>query len=255
MRAAIATTQLPAALALLAALAPIAVVAGCLILGIRFGALPDCNPLLDGCVSISATGRAEPSLYLFKPAFTLHAVLLALLWAMSARWLALLSAATVGPLREPPRRETPPCASGLPKRRIAMLALGLLASLSLVLYVTVLGSDTHLYRFMRRFGIYGYFAGTVFAQLMLANIVIALAGMLRQSALRHAGRAMQILAAGPLALGILNLVLKQTLADPDAAENVIEWWAAAMMQAGWLPVAVAWRITRFSWRVDACVRP
>ena len=45
------------------------------------------------------------------------------------------------------------------------------------------------------------------------------------------------------AAGILNLVLKATLADPDPAENRIEWIASILMQAWFFVLLVAWRRT------------
>jgi hypothetical protein len=56
------------------------------------------------------------------------------------------------------------------------------------------------------------------------------------------------------AIGILNLVLKATLADPDPAENRIEWIASILMQAWFFVLFVAWRRTgaRISVQTDEC---
>ena len=235
---------LPLALAVAVALVPAVVVHLSLALGIGAGTLPGCYPMLDGCMSISATGRAQPSVYLFKPAFTLLAAVLAVLWIMTDQWIRLLATnAARGPGGAAGDR-------ALRRRRVSMLALGLTASASLVLYVTMLGSDTELYRFMRRFGIYGYFAGTVFAQILLAGLMLTLAREPGRTALRFPGLAILLLAGCPFLLGALNLALKAVLAEPDRVENAIEWWVAAMMQACWLLVALAWRDTRFTWRIE-----
>ena len=53
------------------------------------------------------------------------------------------------------------------------------------------------------------------------------------------------LALVPFALGILNLVLKATLADSDPAENVIEWIFALLMQCYFVLTFFAWRNSGF----------
>jgi hypothetical protein len=53
------------------------------------------------------------------------------------------------------------------------------------------------------------------------------------------------LATIPFALGILNLTLKATLADPDPAENVIEWIFALLMHIYFVLSYYCWRESRF----------
>jgi len=43
----------------------------------------------------------------------------------------------------------------------------------------------------------------------------------------------------------LNLTLKATLDEPDAAENIIEWIAALMMQTYFVLSWFSWRTTQF----------
>lgn len=217
----------------IAALVPPVTVHLCLLLAMTAGAFPACYPVLDGCASISATGRAEPAVYLFKPVFTVHAVLLALLWTGCARWLVLLG-------------ERPAVAN-------RMAVAGVAAAAALIVYVTFLGSDTAAYAFMRRFGIYGFFVGTVIAQIMLARAMLGAARASGSVALRRFGLWQMALSVAPFCLGALNLVLKAVLDDPDRAENLIEWWVAAMMQGGLLVLALAWRASRFAWHGHASV--
>jgi cytochrome b561 len=67
-------------------------------------------------------------------------------------------------------------------------------------------------------------------------------GML-PSRLRKYATVMLSIGAVVLLLGILNLVLKSTLADPDPAENRIEWVAATLVQLWFFILFVAWRRT------------
>ncbi|HET9664237.1 MAG TPA: hypothetical protein VFP00_08410, partial [Burkholderiales bacterium] len=61
---------------LVIAVLPLAAIAASYAVAVRAGAVPACNPFLDGCTSISATGRYAPASYIFKPAHLLVAVLL-----------------------------------------------------------------------------------------------------------------------------------------------------------------------------------
>jgi hypothetical protein len=154
--------------------------------------------------------------------------LLALLWILSAAWLGQLDAATA-------------------RTRRWIVALGLVGALALVVYVSFLGTTTPVYSFMRRFGIYFYFLGTVLAQLIVAARVAA---VVEPWPLRRIGQYMLACALFPFALGILNLILKSILTDPDAPENAIEWIASLSMQAWFLGLYLAWRRTGFSIRTD-----
>ena len=46
--------------------APIVVVHVCYLLSAHYGYVDKCNPYIEGCTSISATGRHGPSYFLFK---------------------------------------------------------------------------------------------------------------------------------------------------------------------------------------------
>jgi hypothetical protein len=132
-------------LPLLIALLPVCAVTVAYSLAAASELVPGCNPFLEGCTSISATGRYAPASYVFKPAHLLQSVLLAILW-----------------MRLP--RELPVRRRDIEAARIA----GLMAAAALVVYTVTLGSQTPLYEFMRRFGIYFFFAGTLLAQLLSA---------------------------------------------------------------------------------------
>lgn len=191
--------------------------------------IPSCLPYVDGCTSISATGRYPPASYLFKPAMLASAVALLLFWLCSVAWLRALDAAAGRPVRG--------------ARHIAVM--GGIGSLALVLYVTFLGTQEPFYEFMRRFGIYLFFLFTILAQLALALRMVAHAREVADRPLLGTGRVQLALAAVPFVLGALNLLLKAVLADADRAENVIEWIVVVQMQAYFVAAYVAWRQTDF----------
>jgi len=180
------------------------------------GTLPSCIPYLDGCTSVSATGRYPPGDRLFRAIMLPQAALLGLTWYFAVLWLRSLS----------------------PDTRLAkaVLVSGLVGALALILYVTFLGTKEPFYEFMRRFGIYIYFLGTALAQLLLTLA-------LDQSRGR---RALLWLVAVPWGLGVINLVQKSLLSDSGNIENSIEWVASILMQLWFVALYFAWRRTGFS---------
>ena len=131
---------------LLAAALPLVAMFGALWIGIASDTFPPCFPPLDGCMSISATGRKPPGSFLFRAVMLPHALLLAFLWYLTVLWLRSLDADL--------RRST----------TTAILVSGLVGSLALIVYVTFLGTKEPFYEFMRRVGIYFGYLGTALAQ-------------------------------------------------------------------------------------------
>lgn len=206
-------------------IAPVAAATLAYWLGVSHEVLPACMPLLDGCTSISATGRYPPGSFLFRAIMLPQAVVLALLWYLSDHWLNALT--------------------GTERSNRLLLTFGLLGALALVLYVTFLGTTLAFYELMRRFGIYFYFLGTAVAQLTLAVTLLKAATTARADKLRRYALAMLWLCGLPFLLGILNLIFKASLDDPDFMENRIEWISAVLMQVYFVVLYLAWRHTGF----------
>ncbi|MGB7181180.1 MAG: hypothetical protein WA888_03515 [Burkholderiaceae bacterium] len=218
-------------LALITAFIPVVAVHISLVLAISAEAIPACVPYLEGCASISATGRNAPASYVFKPVLTVQSGLLCLYWSLNARWLNLMSTG-----EETQGRSFP-----------VIVLLGYGAATSLIIYVTFLGTNEPFYQLMRRFGIYGYFLGTVLAQIWLALATQRVGKAHGVALCQNIGRLQLVCALFPFLLGILNLLLKAVLpeAQADRYENIIEWVAAAMMQVGIGLTYWSWRATRF----------
>ena len=214
----------PAPIALAAAVIPTVAILAAFYLSAHAGNVPMCNPFIDGCASISATGRQPPGALVFRAVQLPYSVVLAVIWILAARWIGNLSPD-----------------SGRARRWI--LVMGLIGAAALIVYVTFLGTKTPVYSFMRRFGIYFYFLGTVLAQL---SVAIAVFRARPDWQLQGVARWMLGCALFPFALGVLNLVLKSVLENPDPPENVIEWIASLSMQAWFLGLYVAWRRTEFA---------
>lgn len=178
--------------------------------------LPSCIPYIDGCTSISSTGRYPPGDRLFRAVMLPQAVLLAVTWYFTALWLQV----------------THPEAT---KARVTALTAGLLGALALIIYVSYLASNDPFYELMRRYGIYVYFIGTVVAQ-----FAVSLA--MEPSRLRQT---MLAIVSAPFILGLFNFIQKELFSDLNSIENGIEWIVSLLMQLWFLALLVAWRRSRF----------
>ena len=201
-------------LPLLAGLVPIVGVTAAYWLGVRAGVVPDCVPYLDGCTSISSTGRHLPGSLAFRAALFPQAAVLLFVWWFTATWLR---------------------ATGNARYARAILVAGSISALALILYVTFLGSKVPFYEFMRRFGIYLYFLGVGVAQLLTSL-------SLQSSRMRNALLSVALI---PWIIGIANLVQKEVLPQPNNVENRIEWWAALAMQIWFVLLHLRWRDVGF----------
>lgn len=217
-------------------LVPIVTVFTCYWIAIDAAGLPVCNPFLDGCTSVSATGRHPPASYLFKATMLPQSILLATYWVLNVAWLRALQRSAGVPNYSGP----------------TIGVIGVAGSLFLILYVTFLGTEQPFYEFMRRYGVYMYFALNVVAQLILAYKVLPLARQWPRTRLLSLVRAQLVLGWVPFALGVVNLILKAVLEESRPAENRIEWVFAILMQVYFLITYFCWRETRFavSARID-----
>ncbi len=203
-------------LPLITGIPPILGVGLAYVIGVHHGVLPSCVPFIEGCTSISATGRYMPGSMAFRAVMLPQAAFLAILWWVCADWIRQIS----------------------PQSRVsnAVVASGIAGAIALVLYVTFLGTEQPFYEFMRRFGIYFYFLGTVISQFL---VTLAMP----RSRLRIA---MLWVIGTPFLLGLLNLLQKVLLDEPDKLENGIEWTAALLMQVWFVLLYYAWRKSGFA---------
>jgi len=199
------------ALPLVVGIAPVIGVTIAYWLGSRYGVLPRCMPLLEGCTSISATGRYLPGSLVFKATLLPHAAFLLVLWWLAVGWLQQVA----------PRA----------RRHPLVLVFGAIGAAALVVYVTFLGTKEPFYEFMRRFGIYFYFLGTALAQIQLTVVM-------PRSPLRTA---MLWVIGTPFLLGLANLAQKALFDETDILENRIEWISAVLMQIWFVLLYAAWR--------------
>jgi len=219
--------NLPLIVATGCAVLPFIAVHTAFILAADAGQVPWCNPYLDSCTSISATGRQPPASFVFKGVMLPCAMLFAVFWWLQWRWLH--------------------GAGGRTAQLLWMLGLGWLACLGLALYVIVLGEVGDWLRLQRRIGTILFFSFTFLAQLLLAaelrRIPAGIAGGDGEP-VRAAvfGRAMLRTCFLMLCIGVGSVII-QAISDPwhDTVEDAIEWALALLLQVNFLIVSLLWR--------------
>ncbi len=214
-------------LALLAGMLPLL---GTLIaypLSVQLGLVEACNPFIDGCTSISRAARHGLPNHLFRALLLPAAALQALVWLLCSVWL----------------RDSAAPASR-PSRSLGVLPwVGLLAAGFLVLYGTFLGTEGEAYRWMRRYGIVGYFGGTCLAMLLCTR------ALLNSRWRAHASvRLMFVLCLALPLLGLVNALVPLLFGGAalrDAWQNTTEWWGGLIFTLFFFTLAWLWRATRF----------
>lgn len=202
-------------------------------LSVQRGLVPDCNPFVDGCTSISRAARHELPNILFRALLLPAAALQAACWMLCPGWARTLGAAGGRLVR-------------------ALPALGLAAAGFLVLYGSFLGTEGEGYRWMRRYGVVFYFGLTAIGMLVVADV---LHRALRATPGRRAiGRVLLALCAALPLLGLVHVLMPLALPGAmarDALQNVTEWWAGAIFTAFFFALAWAWRSSGFAATLQA----
>lgn len=215
-------------LPLLAGALPVAGIGLAFPIAVGDGHFAACNPLIDGCVSISRAARHGLANHLFRAVLLPAAVLQGAVWCLCAAWLRSLGAP--------------------PSRYARWLApLGLAAAVFLILYGTFLGTEGDWYRWMRRYGVVVYFGFTCLLMLLVGGAVRDAARAVGRH--RRLAQLMLALCLSLPLIGVVNSVAPLAIADPvrlDHFENATEWWGALVFSLFFGLLAVAWRRTGYA---------
>ena len=222
-------------LPLAAGLVPAVAAVLALWLSIRLGLIPPCNPLLDGCISISRAARHDLPNYIFRGLVLPSAVLQALTWVLCASWLKGMGGRAHGALRFLPW-------------------LGVLAGVFLVLYGTFLGTEGQAYRWLRRYGVILYFGLSYLCMLIASGALWRLAQAARIRLPARLDRWLVALCAVTLAVGLAQALVAPFLGNEELKfrlENLFEWYVALGLTLYFLALAWLWRHTGFSARLGS----
>jgi hypothetical protein len=217
---------LPLAAGLLPALAGLTA----LWLSIELGLVSACNPLFDGCVSISRAGRHDLPNHIFRALVLPAAVLQGLTWMLCAAWLKRMDTEA--------------------RRLLRILPwLGILAGVSLILYGTFLGTEGQAYRWLRRYGVILYFGFTYLCMLISSGALWRLARSGRFNPPARLDQLLVVLCAVTLVIGLAQVFVPPFLGSEDLKNrlgNMLEWYAALAFTLFFLALAWLWRHTRFN---------
>jgi hypothetical protein len=220
------------ALPLLAGLLPAVAAVAALWLSIALGLIPACNPLLDGCVSISRAGRHDLPNHVFRALVLPAAALQGVTWLLCVQWLKGIGAE--------------------PRAIVRLLPwLGVAAAVFLVLYGTFLGTEGPAYRWMRRYGVIFYFGFTYLCMLVASGELARLARAGAIALPARLGELLLALCAVMLLLGLAQAFLGRFLAVEELknrVENMLEWHTGLAFTLFFLALAWLWRRTRFAAR-------
>ncbi|WDE03372.1 hypothetical protein SG34_018455 [Thalassomonas viridans] len=184
--------------------------------------VPSCIPYLDGCTSISRAARRGNAIFVFRACMIVQAVLLAWYWVIARQWLNQLAGKTLKPAS-------------------IMSALGIIASLFLILYADFLGTDGRIYRYMRQYGIIFFFTLTPFAQMIMINELFKLSKVKTFSPFFLGVIRYQIgVVVCILGLGLISLGLSYSGNSSFERENILEWNYAVLMSIFHLGSCLLW---------------
>ncbi len=189
------------------------------------GHVPDCNPFLHGCTTVSATGRNGIGFFLFKAFVLPAAALFGLFWYVAAGYLQLHGASR--------------------RLAITVTSAGAVSAMMLTLYASYLGSDGVDFARYRRLGASSFLATSFLCQLLF---VIGL----RQGPDRKSRplACMRLLVLFMLLCGLISLPIT-IWAEPEAknaGENIIEWWFGLALLMFYPACAWLWHGQTLDWQ-------
>ncbi len=191
------------------------------------GLIPACNPLVEGCTTISSAGRYGYAYPLFKAGMIPAAIMLGFFWPLCRRWFLSLGGADSFGLR-------------------IMAWLGAISAVFLILYSVFLGSQGDFYSLMRRFGVTIYFSFSYLSQVLLLNRLWDERGTGRLGVPNYVSTWMFVISLLMFAMGLYSIPVGQMIPDPDdRVINIIEWNFALLLSGWYLLPWIAWKKSGF----------
>lgn len=220
---------------LVTALLPAVGIHASYLLAALFGHVAWCFPYLDGCTSISATGRASPESHVFRATILPTAVFMMVYWRLSYEWLRRLGI-------------------GMAACNRVMLALGLASACGLIVYVAVLGSVGAEFGIVRRLGVTVFYSGTFIAQFLMTWQIAAAIKTAPGAISRRTWRGLAAICVAAAVIGLTTLALGAFYDRYDELDDGFEWVLTLLMQLHILITYFAWRQSGFSARFTVAGR-
>lgn len=211
---------------LVTAILPAVAIHLCYLMAAYSGHVPWCFPYIDGCTSVSATGRQSPESHVFRASIIPTAVLMIIYWKLSYEWLKTLGSRTA-------------------IRNRTMLCLGVTAGLGLILYTTLLGTVGPVYEAQRHIGVVLFYVLTFLAQLLMTS-QIAFGVRMRTSLIStRTCRSLVAICAAISILGITSLLSWAYYEDYRRIEDAFEWVLTLLIFMHFFVTYFAWRESGF----------
>lgn len=210
---------------LLTALLPIIGVNVTYIIAATMEHVPSCFVYIDGCTTISSTGRAAPESLWFRAFIIPGAVLMMICWRLIGGWLQCLEKESF-------------------KGAGIIQTLGISASIFLIVYTVALGIVGEEYVIQRRIGVTLFFGFTFLAQLFLSRRLWYLSKThsdvypLRLAKIKI-GLCLFLLIVGLASIPISSFI------GTDEPENIVEWNFSILVYSYFLLVYLGWKATGF----------
>ena len=187
--------------------------------------VPSCIPYLEGCTTVSSTGRAAPESLWFRATMIPGAVLMIFYWRLNGGWLLCLEQDHY-------------------KGSTIIQVLGIFAGLFLVMYTVALGFIGEEYALMRRTGVTLFFGLNYLAQVLLTRRLWYFSkrnpGVFPSRLITlKLGLCWFLLVVGLISIPISNFI------GTDAPENIVEWNFSVLMYCYFFLTYWGWRVTGF----------
>ncbi|NOZ54419.1 MAG: hypothetical protein GXP08_15020 [Gammaproteobacteria bacterium] len=210
---------------LLTGLVPIVAVNVAYIIAAGLDHVPTCFVYLDGCTTISSTGRKAPESLWFRATLIPTAVLMLIYWRLIGDWIKCLD-----------------------KRQLqgvwVLQWLGSLASVFLIVYTVALGFIDPNYHIQRRIGVTGFFSCTFLAQLLLARRLWYISLAQPELLSPRIAQAKITLCFFLLVVGLISIPVSAWIGGNEP-ENIVEWNFSLLMYCYFLLTYWGWRTTGF----------
>ena len=178
--------------------------------------VPACIPYLEGCTSVSSTGRTAPESLMFKAGMLILAIVLASLWHRTAGFLRTNGQSTL---------------------RVSLLRVfAWLSVASLLTYAVTLGMREEEYRALRRIGINGFALGNLLTQISF----IVLYRPLRIEATKKLFAWLVVLSIAVLLFGVAAELAKASGLPSRPTNNVVAWNTFLVVAAYYAVLAHIW---------------
>lgn len=184
-----------------------------------------CIPYLQGCTSVSSTGRELPESLVFKAGFLPTALVLTFFWHFSASFLASVGQASA--------------------KLHTLRVLGVITGIALTTYALTLGVNDGIFPELRRAGIVGFTLCTFLAEVLFWMWYAPL----RNDATRRIWLALIVLSLALPMLDVVSEIAKWAGAPRKPTNNTIAWNAFVVTSVYYAVVARLWWLHGFGYQL------